>query len=396
MKLKVAIAFKYLFSKGKQSVVNKITGIAMLASGIGAMALVIVLSAFNGIDGLVKDLYNQFDSSIAITPSEGKHLTISEFPESEVLQLIGSTRKKASYTFTETVLLKHRDNQTTAKIKGVEPSFNQLNNIDSLMYDGRWNIADNNLVLGYGVAENSGVYLNNEFATVLIYAPKPNASAIDLANAFTSKPFTPKGIFIVNPEYDYSMVFANISSVQELFNQPNKATAFEISLPLNQDLQEAKKAISNLVGPKYSVTTRNEQNELYYKTSNSEKWMIFFILSFIVFIAAFNSLAAVSMLILDKKQDAFVLSSMGLTSNDLQQVYTLNGILISTIGGAVGIVLGSAVILIQQYFGIVPMYGVIVDYYPVILKITDVFLIFIVIVGIGAITSFIPARIMVK
>lgn len=396
MKLKLTIAFKYLFSSGKQSVVNKITGIAMLASGIGAAALIIVLSAFNGIDGLVKDLYNQFDSSILITPSQGKFFEIKDFPETEVLQSLGSTRKKSSYTFTETVLLKHRDNQTTAKIKGVEPSYNNLNNIENLMYDGVWNVQENNLVLGYGVAENCGVYLNNEFATVLVYAPKSNASAVDLSNAFTSKPFTPKGIFIVNPEYDFSLVFANIQAVQELFNQPNSATAFEISLPENTNLSAIKNSLLPLVGPKYSITTRNELNELYYKTSNSEKWMIFFILSFIVFIAAFNSLAAVSMLIIDKKNDAFVLTSLGLQPSDLQEIYTLNGLLISLIGGTIGIALGSLVIWIQQTFGIVPMYGVIVEFYPVFLKLTDVLLIFIVTISIGAITSFIPAKLMVK
>lgn len=375
--------------------INIITGISIGGITVGAMALIVILSAFNGLETLVASLYSSFDPDIKITAKEGKSFLISEFPEDKVKQL--DVVDLTSRSMEETVVLKYRGKQTFATLKGVDPSFRQLSKLDSMVFDGEFLLESGSvqyLVAGYGIADKIGLYSDEQVEPVYVYAAKRTQNVNpNLADAFRVEPISPSGIFAINPDFDSKYALVPFAFATKLLDREGRASSYEIKLTEGVDPETAKTAIEKVVGPQFEVKTRYQLNEIIYKTNKTEKWVTFLILSFVLVVATFNLIGCLTMLIIDKREDIFILKSMGATREMVNRIFFSEGLLIAFVGGLAGLTLGLVLTLLQQHVGIVALQGVIVEYYPMEIEILDFIAVFSIVMVIGAGAAWVPAKV---
>ncbi len=391
------IARRYLFSKKSHNAINIISGISALGVAIGTMALVVVLSVFNGFEGLITDMFSSFDPELRITLAEGKSFDTAQ-PEIKQLR-----QQKSIAVFTEVIeenaLLRFKDKQMPATVKGVSDNFGQLTNIDKLIYDGKFQLYDGafeRAVPGIGVAGTLG--LSAHFVDPLyIYAPKRN-SKINLLrpeSSFNQSASFVSGIFTVQQvQYDDKYVLISLNHARELFEYDSTmVTAIELKIQPTVDLSKAQTEISSLLGKKYKIKNRFEQQESFFNIMKIEKWITFLILSFILLIASFNIIGSLSMLIIDKKADISTLESLGADKNMIKLIFLLEGWMISATGAIVGVIFGTALSLVQEFFGIIRLgTGYVVDAYPIATNTTDIFLIFITVLAMGFLAALYPVK----
>lgn len=395
MNLPLYIAKRYLFSKKSHNVINIISAISILGVSIGSLALIVVLSAFNGLEDLVGSLYNSFDSDIRITIKEGKTFDLNSFPEDKIRKLEGVVH----YTdvLEETVLLKYQDKQSIAVVKGVESDFLLMSGLDSMIIDGDLVLKEDSFyyaVMGYGIAINLTVSIGNFFDPISMYAArrKIKVSPTNPEQAFRKMPIMPAGIFAINPDFDDKYIIVPFEFASELLEYDQRATAVELGLKPEADEYRIKEQLQQLLGEDYQVKTQYEQNELIFKTNQTEKWVTYLILSFILVIATFNVIGSLTMLIIDKKDDILILKSMGATKKLIRRIFLLEGLLINLVGGMSGLVLGGLLCFGQQKLGFVRLEGVLVDYYPVSMEPMDFVAVMLTVMVIGFAASWFPVR----
>ena len=395
MNLPFLIAKRYFFAKKSHNIINVITGISMLGVGIGAMALVVVLSAFNGLERLVGGMYSSFQPEIRIELKEGKTFHIDSLPESTIRAIEGV--KYLSPSIEETILLKYKEAQFFVTAKGVTDEFLDMSGLDSMIYDGTLKIKEDNInymVLGYGVADQLNIFLNHVFEPIKTYAAKRDANAgSQIHEAFNTDVIYPSAIFSINPEFDYQYVVMPYDFTANLVQQKNRVSSYEIGIENDEDAETIAQLIRSKVPSNYNVKTRYQLNELLYKTNQTEKWITFFILTFILGIASFNMLGSLTVLILEKKNDLYTLSAMGFTRSEMKKTFQIEGMLISIIGGGGGIVLGLVLCLLQQHVGLLKLQeGGISPYYPIEIQVLDIISVALIVVVIGFICSWLPTR----
>lgn len=371
----------------------------MFGVGVGAMALIMVLSAFNGINSLVEGLYSSFDAEIRIESVNSKTFFDTEEIRAKILSL--DEVATIGRSLEETVLIKYKESQAFAVIKGVDSTFIIQSGIDSLMWAGEASLHAENgnpkLMVGYFVAEKLGLFIQNALRPIYIYAAKSGASNnVSMENAFYIEPISPSGVFAVNQDIDAKYTVAPIEFVALLLQKTGEITAYELSLHNPDKAKEIKQQLELLLGPEFMVKTRYQQNELLYKTNNTEKWATFLILSFILLIATFNVIGSLTILILDKKRDIFVLRGMGATLQTIKRIFFVEGLLISLTGGITGLGIGLVLVFLQSQFGFIPVEGLLVDYYPVELQFFDVLSILGIIVVIGSFAAMLPSRVVLN
>tara|TARA_B100000795_G_scaffold24269_1_gene16226 strand:+ start:13849 stop:15072 length:1224 start_codon:yes stop_codon:yes gene_type:complete len=389
------IARRYFFAKKSHNIINVITGISMLGVGIGAMALVVVLSAFNGLERLVGGMYSSFQPDVRIELREGKTFHIDSLPESTIRVIEGI--KYLSPSIEETILLKYKEAQFFVTAKGVTDEFLDMSGLDSMIYDGTLKIQEdgvNFIVLGYGVADQLNVFLNHVFEPIKTYAAKRDAKVgAQIHEAFNADVIYPSAIFSINPEFDYQYAVMPYEYTSKLLQQKNRVSSYEIGVDEEVDAEATAELIRSKIPTKYIVKTRYQLNELLYKTNQTEKWITFFILTFILGIASFNMLGSLTVLILEKKKDLYTLSAMGFTSAQMKKTFLIEGLLISIIGGGGGILLGLALCFLQQNVGLLKLQeGGISPYYPIEIQVSDILSIVLLVVIIGFVCSWLPTR----
>lgn len=399
MNLSLFISRRYLVSKKSHNAINIITAIAVTGIVIGATALVIVLSAFNGISGLVFGLYNTFDPDIKITPKEGKTF----LPDSLKMDKIRKLGSVAHYAeiLQENALLKYDDKQVIATIKGVDDQFVRMTRMDTVTREGEFLLQEGGqsfAVIGYGIAHKLTLALNDFVHPLEIYIPKRNVnSALNPDDAFNIRQLEVAGIFSLNDDFDYRFCIIPLSLARELLDRKTELSAIEIGLKKGEDAQSVKSEILSILGPGFEIKTRYEQNEVLFKTINSEKWWTFLILVFILVIATFNVVGSMTMLILEKKEDMKILSRLGADRSLIRNIFLAEGFLITMAGAALGLLLGLFVCWLQIQFKLVPFSeGFIVDAYPVTVQPLDILLVFAVVMIIGTLASWYPVRIFTK
>jgi len=391
------IAKRYLFSKKSHNAINIISGISAAGVGVGAMALVCVLSVFNGFELLISDMFSTFDPDLKITLIHGKTFDVNS-PE-----LTNVQRMKSVAYFTEVVeenaLLRFKDKQMPATIKGVSDDFDKMTRIDSIMYDGKFILNDGafeRAVPGIGVASILG--LGAHFIDPLyIYAPK-RTSKINLLrpeNSFNQMGTFVSGIFSVKQlQYDDHYVIVSIKLARELFDyEINKVTSVELKLANGVDHEKVQAQIKSLLGTNYQVKNRYEQQESFFKIMKIEKWFTYLILCFILLIASFNIIGSLSMLIIEKKGDIETLRNLGANNQLIKRIFLFEGWMISGVGAISGIVLGALMCLLQQYFGILKLgTGYVVNAYPVLTNPMDLLLVFVTVLFMGFLAAYYPVR----
>lgn len=391
------IARRYLFSKKSHNAINIISGISATGVAIGTMALVVVLSVFNGFESLISNMFSAFDPDLRISLVEGKSFDLNT-PEFNHVKKIKSI---AVFTdvIEENALLRYKDKQMPATVKGVSENFKQLTEIDSIIYDGEFVLYDGafeRAVPGIGVASVLG--LNPHFIEPLyIYAPK-RTSRINILNperSFNQSGTFVSGIFSVQqPEYDGQLVLVSIGLARELFEySPTTVTSVELKVKNANNIDKVKDDIQKILGQKFKVQDRYEQQESFFKILKIEKWITFLILCFILLIASFNIIGSLSMLIIDKKADIETLRNLGAQKRLIKSVFLLEGWMISALGAFIGIIAGTFLCLIQEHFGLLKLgSGYVIDAYPVVTQVTDIFVVFITVLIMGFWAAWYPTK----
>jgi len=393
--LPLYIARRYLLGKKSQNAINIISGISVLGVAVGTMALVIVLSVFNGFDMVVKSLFSSFDPDIQISAVEGKTF----IPDPEVSREIASLPgvSAVSEVIEENVLLLYGDRQHIATIKGVDEAFIEVSGIDSMIYDGAMQLKDRNrsyAVVGQGIAYSLGIGLS--FVDPLFVYTIDRKSRINMAQpeeAIRRDFLYPSGIFAIEQDFDSRYVITSIEFVRDLLSYDREVTFLEIKLDPGSPADRVQEQVAGLMGEGFSIRNRQQQNELFYRVMKSEKWAIFLILTFILIIASFNIIGSLSMLIIDKKADIATLRNMGAGNRLIERIFLVEGWLISIVGSILGLALGTIISWVQQQFGLIRLTGsgtFVIDAYPVKIEILDILLIWSTVLVIGLLAARYP------
>lgn len=396
MNLPFFIAKRYLVSKKSHNAINIISGISVAGVCIGTMALVIVLSAFNGLSELVESLYNTFDADIEITAKQGKSFVLSE----EKAQALKNTVGVAHYVdvMEGKALLKLEDKQCVATIKGVSNDFSRMSGFDSLIQEGTFNVQKSNIVFGRGISYRLQSGPGDGFMPVSVYAPKRgNISTFDEEGGLNELKVYPAGVFTINDEFDDKYVLMNIENARRLFDYTDEVTAVELGLKTDADVSKVQQQISSLLGDSFEVKNRQQQNELLYKTLKSEKLWTFIILVFILIIATFNVIGSLTMLIIEKQKDISILYNIGADIGLIRNIFLVEGMLITVVGAVLGLLLGVLVCWLQMQFSLIKFTeGYVVDAYPVKFELSDFVSILGVVLLIGFLAAWYPVRVFTR
>lgn len=392
------IAKRYLFSKKSHNIINIISGISVAGVTIGTMALIVVLSVFNGFEELVKSLFNTFNPDLIITVAEGKTFNPSDLPSEKIKSLPGIIN--FSEVVEENALLKYKTEQYIVTLKGVSEEYLTNNPLDTMLIDGDF-ILENNVynytVMGYLVAYNLGIKINDFSNPVQVYVPKRTKKKLtSIEQSFNSGSLIPSAVFSVQQEIDSKYVIVPIQFARKLLDYSNEVTSIEIRLATNADADFIQDEVQELSGDSFIVKNRFQQQELLYKIMKSEKWAIFVILSFILIIAVFNVVGSLSMLILDKRKDIAVLFSMGANEKLIKRIFLVEGLLISFSGAVIGLILGYLLCILQLEFGFIKLgadaNSFIIPYYPVKLYFADFVAVFTMVFFIGLVAAWFPVN----
>ncbi len=396
MNLPFYIAKRYLISKKSHNAINIISGVSVAGVGIGTMALIVVLSAFNGLSHLVESLYNSFDADIEITVKQGKTFN----PNTVEFQSLKKTDGIAHYSeiIEGNALLKYNEKQCVATIKGVGSDFMKMSSFDTLVGEGSFNLEKNNIVIGKGISNILQTGPDDAYTAISIYAPKRGkVNTFDAEGGLNELKAYSAGAFSINDEFDYKYVIMNINKARELFDYTSEVTSIEMSLKPNANPEKVQQQITTLLGNKYEIKNRHQQNAMLYKTLKSEKLWTFLILVFILIIATFNVIGSLTMLIIEKKKDITILHNMGADSQLVRKIFLVEGLLITLIGAALGLILGTFICWLQIKFSLIRFTaGYVVDAYPIKLEATDFVMVFGVVLLIGFLAAWYPVRIFTK
>jgi lipoprotein-releasing system permease protein len=385
-----------LVSKKKQNIINIISAISVGGIIVGTMALVIVLSVFNGFSILIDTFFSSFDPDLKITPAEGKMFDPQEFEFEKVKNLPDVVHY--AEIIEEVALLKYGTQIYPSIVKGVPENYTQYTAIDSLIIDGKFMLEDqgiNYTVVGQGVAYNLGV--RPEFTDhIMIYVPKKGKQvSINPARAINHNYIFASGVFAVLEEIDSKYIIVSKKFAADLFESDNQVSTVELGINPAANQKKVQKEVEKILGEKFHVKNKYQQHDLIYKTMQSEKWAAYLILVFILIIASFNILSSLSMLIIDKKEDIHIFRSMGATSKTIGQIFLFEGWLISIVGAIIGTLLGLFVCWLQIQFEIIPLPSngsFLISAYPVKIVFIDIILILSVVLLIGFIASWYPIK----
>lgn len=381
--------------------INIISGISMLGVFIGSAALIIILSVFNGLEHVILSLYNNFTPEIKIEPKLGKTFE----PNNAVFNQVHRDPKLVSYieVLQEKALLRYGDRQFIANMKGVSNDFLNNKQLDSTILHGSFTLnsgGQNMAVIGASVQGSLGVNVYDRLTALQVYSPNRKASlnSINPADEFTVKYIYPSGVFSLQQDFD-DMVIVPIGFMRGLLDEPTAVSSIELNYKRGTNIKAVQDDLKEKLGEKnYTIKNRYEQNTLLYKILHSEKWAVFVILSFVLVIAIFNIVGSLTMLVIDKKKDIAILTSLGANKGLIQGIFFFEGMLISMFGCIAGIIAGFTFGFLQQKYGFISMGAglTVVDAYPVQFKVTDFILVFLTVTGIAVIASGISARLSVK
>lgn len=396
------VARRYMFSKKSVGAINVISFISVAGVAVGTMALVIVLSVFNGFHDLVASLFTNFDPQIEVVPVKGKTIN-ADAPELDRIRHLDFV-DVATDVVEDQAIAVYGDRQRMLTVMGVDENFDQLTNISDILYgDGDFTLRVANLYFGVpGIRLAQDLGLGARWADYLkIYAPVRRGQLTDLdtpTDGFVvDSLLSPGVVYAVNQnKYDRDRIITSIYFARQLFDQDGMLSSLQLRLKPGTDLSTAKREIKAAAGEKFRVLDRFEQQADTFRIMQIEKVLAYVFLTFILIVACFNIISSLSMLIIDKKNDINTLHNLGANDRQIQSIFLYEGRIISAVGALIGIGLGLALCGLQQAFGFVKMGEssgtFIVNAYPVSVHYWDVLVVFITVILIGWAASWIPAR----
>ncbi|GIV33750.1 MAG: membrane protein [Chitinophagales bacterium] len=396
--LSFQIALRYLISKKSVTAINIITGVAMTGMMFGTMALILVLSVFNGFESLVVTLYQSFNPDIRITVREGKVFSPAQVSLAALQQLDEVTAITA--VLEENAIMRYQDREYIGTIKGVDGNYTRVNGVSGKTIEGTFTLEEKGqpyAVLGAGVAGALGVTLENQLNALQIYVPRRGKETLSLdpSQAFVRKNIRPAGVFSIQQDFDSKYVLVPLEFVQDLLDYDEEISALEIKLKPGVHLSTAEKKIKDIAGNNFEVLNRYAQNKFLYRIMRIEKWAVFAILTLILLIASFNIIGSLSMLVIEKRKDIAVLKVMGADNRLIRKIFLLEGLLTSLAGSLAGALVAVLLCVIQMQFQIIKLQGsgtFVIDAYPVEIRASDFILVGFTIICISMGASWIPTQ----
>ena len=399
------IARRYLFSRKSHHTINIISGISICGVALATMALVVTLSVFNGFRDYVASFFTAFDPQLKVSLAKGKTIAADD------PSLVALRAHEAIDVYTEVLedqaLIVGNDRQWVVTIKGVDDNFNQLADLESILYgDGEFVLHADVLeygIMGIRLAQQLGLGARYDGA-LPIYAPR-KGERVNLSNpmqSFTSDElYSPGVVFAVNQSrYDAHYILTSITFARRLFGQQGQISAVELRLKPDVNINAVQKDIHHLLGDRFIVQNRYEQQEDTFRIMQVEKFIAYLFLTFILLVASFNIIGSLSMLMIDKRADVQTLQALGADDRQTSQIFLLEGWLISGFGAALGIILGLLLCWLQMRFGLVKLGqsegSFIVDAYPVSVHAMDILVIFLTVLAVGLLAVWLPVRRMTR
>ena len=391
------IAKRYFKTKKRSNFVHIISWVSMFGVAIGTSALILVLSVFNGFEDLVLSMYNSFDPHLKITSNEGKTF----HPEqAKNLLLTFDEVEISALVLEEKVLLKYQEKEYIATAKGVSEEYLELTNFNSLLIDGEYinGFKSNNIaVVGRGVAYFLSIGIGSMFDQLNVFIPNRNSvTLLNPSTAFKQSAVLPVGVFGVQSEVDSEYIITPLLFVQQLAQRKDEVSSIEIKLKDEGQMIAIQKQLQKVLGTKYMIENRFQQQKFLYKILNTEKLAVFLIFTFIMIIAAFNIVGSLSMLMLDKKKSIETLRSLGCTLKDIQSLFFKKSMLTIISGIVIGLFCGLGLAFLQQTFGIITFGGgsFVINTYPIAIVFKDVILVAVTVLLIGGLASWYPAKLL--
>lgn len=398
------IARRYLFSKKSHNAINVISAISVCGVALATLALVCTLSVFNGFQDLVSTFFTAFDPELKVVPASGK---VFDGQDSRVVELRGMPEiALVSESVEDNALVQYQGRQAMAVVKGVEDNFSELTPIDTILF-GQGELLLHDEVVDYAIP---GVQLLASLGTGIrfldpleIYAPKRGAK-VNMANPAasfnTGNLFSSGLVFAVNQEkYDGSYIITSLQFARRLFQYTTEVSALNLKLRPGADVDAVKEKIEKRLGDGFRVLDRYEQQADTFRIMEIEKLISYLFLTFILMIACFNVIGSLSMLIIDKRDDVSTLRNLGADERQILRIFLFEGRMITFIGAVAGIVLGVALCVLQQEFGLISLGAsgsFIVDAYPVSVHFWDVVLVFVTVIVVGFLSVWYPVRYLFK
>jgi lipoprotein-releasing system permease protein len=403
--LNFLFAWRYFKAKKTTNAINIIAWISIVAIIIGTAALILVLSVFNGFEGLVKSLYSSFYPEIKIGPQAGKQIILTP----EQLQKLRSVKgvRVFSLVAEERALLQNKayesdsaDYQSIIYLKGVDSNYTQVNAIEQHMIPGsKFNTGTSDqplLVLGAGIQNAVAVQADRNVRPLAVYMPrKGEVNLTDPFRSLSAESVNTSGALTIQQDFDNKYALTNLDFVKRMLAMDvNAYSAAEIAVQPDTDPDDVRDEIKKVLGKDYLVQNRFEQNAGLYSVMRAEKWFIYAVLSLILIVAAFNMVGALTMLVLEKKQDISVLHALGANRNFIQRIFLSEGLLLALIGGGIGMLLAFIMGWLQKEYHLIPLQGstFMINYFPVKMVLSDFLLVALTVTVIALIASWIPAR----
>lgn len=390
-------AWRYFKAKKSTNAINIIAWVSISAIIIGTTALILVLSVFNGFEGLVKSLYSSFYTDVRISPSSGKIMTITA---EQIQQLKGLTGiKNFSLSVEEKALVQNGESQSVVYLKGVDENYRYITGVSDNLMSGEYDLGTIDapkLVLGAGVEGALQIYADQFASPLKIYLPrKSNTEQINMLEDISNDTIRSAGSFRIQQDFDNKYGITNIDFVKRSVKLGADDYSFvEIIVKDPSEADNIKNQIKKLFGDKYLIQNKYEQNQSLYSIMNAERWVIYGVLCLILVVAAFNMIGALTMLVLEKQKDISVLHALGGNKNFIQRIFLSEGMLLALIGCGVGMLLALLITFLQVKYHLIPLAGgsFLIDYFPVKLRLMDFLLVGATVFVIAFIASWLPSR----
>lgn len=395
MNLSLFIAKRYFFSKRKQNFINIISILSMVGVAFSTAALIIVLSVFNGLEGLLRSLYVSFDPELKIEAAEGKSFEVNDELLSKLNAIEGVN--VVTEVIEDYAYIRYRDADVIATIKGVSDNFIDQHRLDDRIVQGEMKLKDNGIdysILGRGIQYALSVAVDDEmYALQVFYIKDLKQTSLDPSQMYSRKSIRPGGVFSIEKNYDENYIFLPLDFVVDLLDYGNRRTALEIKTDEGVNLNSLKQKVSEAIGKSFVVLTNEEQQKDLYRLLKIEKLFTFLALSLLITVGSINIFFSLMMLAIDKKKDISILSAIGADQKLIRRIFFSEGAIISFIGAGSGLLIGGLICWAQDQFGLVGMgmENAVVSDYPVKMIWSDFAITSLVIVGITFLVSFYPA-----
>ncbi len=368
---------------------------SMFEVAVVTMALVIVLSVYNGMSEMIKDLYNTFDPELKVVPAHGKSFELDSLTMQQIHALQGVS--VVTEVIEDNAFVRYRNAQVVVTMKGVSDNYVDQHRLDSMVVEGSFKLQDghkNYAVIGRGVRNVLSLSLKNDFYPLQFFYPKRGkVNSIDPTKLTNRLIIAPAGVFAIERKFDYNYVFVPLNFAANLLEYGKRRTALEIQVVPKRAVPDVEQALKKLLGKDFIVQNQDEQHAEMIRVLKLEKFFVFLAFAFIIAVASFTILFTLSMLAIEKKKDIAVLYTLGATRDEIKKIFLFEGMLIAVTGAVIGLVLGYGILYMQETYGLIKMgmQTAIFDAYPVKIIWSDFFMVASSLIGITVLASYRPA-----